>query len=166
MATLLLLRHAQAQAAAKFDFDRELTPYGRSQCEVVAEHLLTHELLPDVVLCSAAARTKETWSLVLGMLKRTISGYAPVVRENEELYQATPKLVRSLIREQGAKAEVVLVVGHEPIMSMTAGAMADETSDRIAALSVQTGMPTAGVAVINLASWADSTGTLTDLLRS
>src|SRR5690625_4581183 len=64
MPTLVLLRHAKAEAAGPSDFERKLSAPGRSQARRVAAHLVAAGLAPDVVLCSAALRARQTWEQV------------------------------------------------------------------------------------------------------
>lgn len=164
MPTLILLRHAKAEPAGPTDFQRPLALRGREQLPTVAGHLTKQGLTPDLVLCSAALRTRQTWAglaAALGGASDTDVSYL------EDLYSATPEVVRTAVREHAsAGTAVVLVVGHEPIMSMTAAQYADADSDQNAEFSVQMGMPTASMAVIDLPDWESPKGTLRALLRS
>lgn len=162
MATLVLLRHAKAEPGGPSDFDRELAPRGREQAARVASHLAEAGLVPAAVVCSAATRTRQTWAHVAAGLP---GGSGIPVEYLRELYSATPDLVRETVAAHGPSAGVLLVVGHEPIMSMTAGAYADADSERAAALTVQAGLPTASMAVIDLPTWQASSGTLREVIR-
>jgi len=171
MPTLVLLRHAKAEAAGPSDFERKLSAPGRSQARRVAAHLVAAGLAPDVVLCSAALRARQTWEQVAaGLTERGHPG-EPVVHVAEELYSARPQTVADLVAAHAA-GEVTLVVGHEPIMSMTAAALAGPESDEVALMSAQVGIPTATAAVLEAGAWADfhlsgaSVVRLRDLLRT
>lgn len=61
MPTLILLRHAKAEAHNLEDFQRSLALRGRRQAIAVGEALTEEGLVPDLALVSAAARTKQTW---------------------------------------------------------------------------------------------------------
>lgn len=163
MATLILLRHAKAESSGPTDFERPLAARGHEQTRAVAQNLLTHGLAPEVVLCSAALRTRQTWADVAAGLGEE---QAATVHYLEELYSARPKVVRSLVREYSGQAQTVLVVGHEPIMSMTATDFAGADSDRTAMFSVQSGMSTASMAVLDLTDFASRRGTLRPILRA
>lgn len=183
MPTLILLRHAKAEASgvgsAGTDIERELAQRGREQARAAAQLLVDHGLVPDIVLCSAAVRTRQTWEGISAELPGKEAGpgrpWAPPggVYALEELYAARPSVVHELVRDHGvaasdglAPAGTMLVVGHEPIMSMTASQYADATSDRAAMFSVQAGMSTASMAVIDLAGWEARSGRLRALIRT
>jgi|SRR5690625_252931 len=158
MPTLLLLRHAQAGEQAPTDAQRPLTSWGREQARQVAIGLANRELIPDVVLCSSAERTWQTWQTIEQELP-----LQPEVKVLTDLYQATPETVYQYVSQQ--HANVVLVVGHEPIMSTTAAMYAAEESDPAAVLSVGMGMPTANMAVIKLEDLTERAGVLTEVMR-
>jgi phosphohistidine phosphatase len=72
MKTLLLLRHAKSSWAKSSwgdsgaaDFDRSLNDRDRRAAPLIAGHLLESGLLPDLILCSASRRTRETMALML-----------------------------------------------------------------------------------------------------
>jgi len=173
MPTLVLLRHAKAEAAGPSDVERKLSASGRSQAKRVAARLVTEGLIPDVVLCSAALRAQQTWEQVAAGLTERGHGVEPVVHVTEELYSARPETVAGLVAVRSA-GEVTLVVGHEPIMSMTAAALAGPESDEVALMSAQVGIPTATAAVLEADAWAEfrpagagaSAVRLRDLLRT
>lgn len=162
MPTVLLLRHATAEPYASSDAARPLSPHGLRQASHVAQHLSTRELVPDVVLCSTALRTRQTWQTIEENLGPTAAAQCHM---RDDLYQASPDAVQSLVAQQ-SPAQVVLVVGHEPIMSMTAARYAGPQSDEVAVMTVSVGMPTAGLAIIEVESLASLTGTLVELVRS
>lgn len=161
MLTLLLLRHARAHASGPSDAERELTDQGLEQSRGVGKDLMERGLLPDLVLCSTAVRTRQTWHEIANQLQ----GHTPEVKFLEELYDASPRTVRRLLTEHAELGQTVLVVGHEPIMSMAAADYADAKSERGAMFSVQAGMSTASLAIIELPDLGAPKGTLTELLR-
>ncbi|HSS74001.1 MAG TPA: histidine phosphatase family protein, partial [Gaiellaceae bacterium] len=60
MRTLYLLRHAKSSwdDPSLPDDERPLAPRGRRDGKRIAEHLRRHEIEPELVLCSSAARTR------------------------------------------------------------------------------------------------------------
>ena len=68
MLTLSLLRHAKSNRDDPLveDFERPLAKRGAKAAPVVGAWLGSHELVPDVVLCSGAIRSRATLALVLG----------------------------------------------------------------------------------------------------
>jgi phosphohistidine phosphatase len=150
---LVLLRHAQAaHPDGARDVDRPLTDVGRRQCATVAEHLHEHGPLPQLVLCSAAARTRETWELVAAGLPDA----NPEVRHLDELYETRPTDLVALLAALPDDVTSVLVVGHEPVMSGTAAVLAGPGSDDAAVARVRVGVPTASLAFLDTSrAWAD-----------
>ena len=76
MKTLLLLRHAKSDWGnpSQGDFDRPLSARGREAAPLMGAYLAQQGLRPDLVLCSAAARARQTCDLVL----RALGGDIPV----------------------------------------------------------------------------------------
>lgn len=155
MATLMLLRHAKAEPGSATDEVRALTPSGREQARRVAEHVRSR--VPQLVLCSAAVRAQQTWQrLAWGLADHGIDTAGIELTVLESLYQASPHSVLAEVRAHGGDAGTVLVVGHEPVMSLTAVALAGEGSERASSHQVSAGLPTAGLALIETnGAWAD-----------
>ena len=66
MKTLYLLRHAKSSwdHPGLRDHQRPLSSRGRRAAPAMGEHMAAQEWVPDLVLCSDAVRTRETWALV------------------------------------------------------------------------------------------------------
>lgn len=145
---LVLLRHAKAERGASLaDIQRPLALAGRRQSGHVGSRLAAAGLLPDVVLCSSAVRTRQTWEL-----SRATLGAADVdVRFDDAVYHAGVSDLIDLLRGVSDHARTVLVVGHEPTMSQTAAALAGEESTPEAVARVRVGVPTATYSVLELA---------------
>ena len=118
MPRLLLFRHAKAENTPKggTDHDRALTKSGRKDSAAMGTGLAEHGPV-DLVLCSDAARAKETWEAA-----RDALGNAPEVRFLRAIYEADDYL--PILREEGGDAATVLLVGHNPVMHSTAVALA------------------------------------------
>ena len=63
MQRLILMRHGDAERphTGTADFDRALTPEGRSESRAVGRALAEAGYRPDLALVSSAARTLQTW---------------------------------------------------------------------------------------------------------
>ena len=139
MRELILLRHAHADPAlpGQPDIDRPLSAEGLAEAEAAGRWLRDRGLVPDCVLCSPARRTRETLEAVLGIV-----GYVDQ-RLEPAIYEATSGTLATLADEHCEVGRLMLV-GHNPGL------------ERLAALlhSGQTGeyrgMPTAGIAVLDL----------------
>jgi phosphohistidine phosphatase len=110
MNRLILLRHGKAEAdsASGDDFDRKLAARGAVESAQMAAHLADMGFLPDVVLVSAAARTRETWAACEPSFPGARARFAP------ELYHADSIGVRREAERAGDGVGTVMVVGHNP----------------------------------------------------
>ncbi|MDR1152617.1 MAG: histidine phosphatase family protein, partial [Bifidobacteriaceae bacterium] len=79
---LVLLRHARASTSEWSDAARHLSPEGRIQAEVTGRRLARDGIVPEVVLCSSSARTRQTWEAIARDL-----GGDPEVRYSDDLYR-------------------------------------------------------------------------------
>ncbi|MFC7730956.1 histidine phosphatase family protein [Actinomadura keratinilytica] len=105
MPTLLVLRHAKAAPGGGTpDIERSLTERGRRDAEAAGEWLRGRGLTPDLVLCSTAARTRET-------LER-LAVPAPV-RYESQIYANDADALLTLVRETD-DVRTLLLVGHNP----------------------------------------------------
>jgi phosphohistidine phosphatase len=139
--TLLLLRHAKSDHPERVaDHDRPLAPRGVREAGLAGDWLRAHAPAVDAVLCSTAARTRET-------LARTRID-APV-EFSDRLYDATPGAIVEEINNVDPDVETLLVIGHEPAMSQLAlGLATDDGSNPTAAEGISTKFPTSAIAVL------------------
>ncbi len=111
--TLLVLRHAKAvHVEGIADLDRGLTGRGRRDAAAVGGWLRESGLLPDRVLCSSSARTRQTWQEVSAAIGPR-AGRA-VVSFESRLYDAGVGRLLEAIREVDGAPRTVLLVGHNP----------------------------------------------------
>jgi phosphohistidine phosphatase len=117
--TLVLLRHAKAEAPNdELDFDRRLTVRGKNDADAAGSWLADQHLHPDLVFCSPAARTRETWQGVsIALAQAQKGGVSPEVRYEKGLYFGGRTEVFDLLRTVPDTVHTVLVVGHNPTMS-------------------------------------------------
>lgn len=163
MRTLMLLRHAKAEGFGPSDHERPLAPRGLAQSRGVGDYLIEKDLVPDLVLCSTALRTRQTWAEAAAALGDAATDNVDFVGS---LYDASPRIVRDLVAMTDPAHRRVLVIGHEPIMSMTATAYAREGSESAMLFTVKAGLPTAALAHISLEDWGDSWGELRAVVRA
>lgn len=116
MATLLLLRHAQA-ATVSIDGDsaRPLNDRGRRDAETLGAWLRAADLRPDDVYCSPACRARETWQCVATRLAVT-----PRVAVESLIYDAGADAMLSLIASSPPDSDCVMLIGHNPTLHQVA----------------------------------------------
>jgi len=151
MRRLMLLRHAKTERAQPGEPDRGrvLTTRGRADAPIIGAYMARHGLVPDFALVSPAARTQETWKLMLPCFGKT-----PKSASEERIYNATAEQLMALIAETDA-AHALLVVGHNPGMHDLAVRLI-ASGDVEARERVSEKLPTSGLIVIDLAfdDWA------------
>jgi phosphohistidine phosphatase len=111
MLTLSLLRHAKSSWADSRlkDIDRPLNERGEKDAPRMGGHLARQGLVPDLVLCSPAVRTRQTLALVLPHLKPS-----PEIVYDDALYPGTPPAILKRLRNVAAEVRHAMIVGHNP----------------------------------------------------
>lgn len=144
-ARIYLLRHAHSGWAmpGERDFDRTLDERGVLEAKRIGLAMSANGFQPDQILCSKAARCRETLSIIQKYLKDDCS-----VTAFDRLYSKGHDAYIDLIAGQN-DANSVLVIGHNPMMEDTVHSLICKTpkSDHTAYV---TGFPTAGLAIIDL----------------
>jgi phosphohistidine phosphatase len=114
MKTLLLLRHAKPEdlAPGSSDCDRKLTDAGREQARALGRWLRQKQLNPDLVLCSPAARARETAELVISSAQQSCA-----VNYDPAIYEFAAETLLQLVSQIDNGASVVLLVGHNPAIA-------------------------------------------------
>jgi phosphohistidine phosphatase len=146
--TLILLRHAKAETPGDLpDYDRALTDRGNADADAAGAWLVDEKIHPDLVICSAAKRTRQTWqSAAVALAQGEPSRPAPEVHYEDSLYLGGRTEVLDLLRAVPDTIRTVLVVGHNPTVSeVSALMMPDEqftgvvVEMRTSGLAVHTG---------------------------
>ncbi|MDQ2095732.1 SixA phosphatase family protein [Rhodalgimonas zhirmunskyi] len=109
---LILMRHAKSSwdNPLQSDHDRPLNPRGQASARALGDWLAGKGLIPDLVLCSTATRTRETLALL--NLPKGIE-----TRFLQHLYHAPARRMLDLLRREAggdAPAPCVLMVAHNP----------------------------------------------------
>jgi phosphohistidine phosphatase len=153
MLTLSLLRHAKSswRDPNLADFDRPLAERGSRAAPLMGKAMSEHGLVPDLVMCSPARRTRETLDLVLAQL-----GANTHVELEDALYHASPQTMLELAARVPPEVRHMLLVGHNPPLHDFAlkltGAGEKDLRETLAAK-----YPTAGLAVLTfpIAGWSE-----------
>lgn len=164
MRTLYLLRHAKSswEDPTLADHDRPLAPRGVRATPYVADHLRDAGIVPDVVLCSSARRTRQT----LDLLGDAIPSDADV-RVEEGLYHAPARALLERLRTLPDSTRQAMLIGHNPAMQQLAVLLAASGAHM---LRMRRKFPTAALAtlVASVDGWTDlaaGCATLTGFVR-
>lgn len=152
----MLLRHAKAAPPepGQGDAERPLTPRGRRDAAAVGTWVAEHVGRPDLVLCSPAVRTRQTWSCAASALAAAAA--APVltpgeVRLSPAVYEAWPDTLLELVRAVPDDRRTVVLVGHAPGVPALA-----ERLNRASGTGPVGDFPTSALAVLAVeGGWAD-----------
>ena len=108
--TLILFRHAKsAWPADTPDSRRPLAARGRRDAPAAGRWLREHVAPIDLVVCSTAVRTVQTWDLAAAELTPK-----PTVRHDERLYGASAEDLLAITQELPQQASTAVLVGHNP----------------------------------------------------
>ncbi|HWC62701.1 MAG TPA: histidine phosphatase family protein [Rhizomicrobium sp.] len=168
MKRLYLLRHAKAVPSEPSldDHARELTVRGMHDAGAMARYLRKNGFIPDLMLISTSARTRQTADLVL----REIGAKADY---RDALYLAEAGKILGMVQAVAQGVEGLMVVGHNPGLEELAGLLAREPvrrKERHRRDVLEEKFPTAALAVLDfdIAKWREiqpGTGKLTDFVR-
>lgn len=146
MKTLLLMRHAKSSWDEKDqdDYDRPLSKRGKKNAPHMGEMLKDEKIMPDVILASAAVRTRQTAELLMEELK-----YRGDICYLNSLYLAEVETYVKEVQRIPDEMNCAMIIGHNPglesLLQMTTGKVES--------------LPTAAVAYLKLpvVIWAEFT---------
>jgi phosphohistidine phosphatase len=137
---LSLVRHANAEQDGDVrDFERPLSRKGQNEALEMARRFQERGLVPDLILASAAVRTRETaetFARVLGVASR-------LLQADDSLYLADGDHILGAIRAIGPRVSHLMVIGHNPGISAVAISLAPE--------AVSNDLPTCGTLTMRVA---------------
>jgi phosphohistidine phosphatase len=147
---LVLLRHAKSSWDDVLpDVERPLASRGRRDAAAAGHWLAEHVGRPDLVLCSTAIRTRQTWARV-AEAEPDVLGTVPV-RFEDAIYQAWPDTLLDLVRQLPDGTGTAVLVGHAPGVPDLA-----ERLNRASGDGPVGDFPTSAVAVLNVTgAWAE-----------
>jgi phosphohistidine phosphatase len=152
---LVLVRHAKTGDGA-VDFDRSLTDRGERDALAIGQWLRRRGTTPDHVVVSPARRTRQTWERA----SLALPAVGPATFD-ARIYDNTVGALTAVLRETPPDAEVVVLVGHNPSITLTARSIDDGGGTEL-----DDGFSTSSVAVFALSvpfsDLAPGTATLVD----
>ncbi|MDF2254967.1 SixA phosphatase family protein [Streptantibioticus ferralitis] len=140
-----VLRHAKsAWPEGVDDRERPLAGRGRRDAPAAGRWLRTAGRLPDLVVCSPARRTRETWELVRGELAAE-----PSAVYDDRLYAAELPELLGVLRETPEEVRAVLLIAHQPgVQELTLALAGDAAGDSLDRAREK--FPTSAVAVLSV----------------
>jgi phosphohistidine phosphatase len=155
-ARLFVLRHGKSDwPAGVADHDRPLAKRGIRDSAAAGRWLAAQADVPDVVWCSTARRTRQTWQHLADELPEGGSGCD--VRFDDDVYAAAVEDLLDVLHRTPRGTARVLLVGHNPGVQDLTLLLAAGGSDDARALA-ETKFPTSGLAVLDLGSPWDQLG--------
>lgn len=147
-----LLRHAKSSwdDPGLSDLQRPLAARGRRAASALRVHLEEEGILPDLILCSPATRTRQT----LDGISEAVEG-VPVQIE-EGIYFGGEMAVLGLLRSLPGSCRSVMVIGHNPTLEGLAVDLLDPDQDHHPSVErMRRKYPTAALATFETpADWA------------
>jgi phosphohistidine phosphatase SixA len=135
MRYLTIVRHAEALghgSAERSDFDRVLTPRGRSQCEELRTWATDARSLgaygPTTALVSGAARTRETYAVAFAGTSFVTSLQTTDALYNGKRHVRAEDVLRELSNVD-VSGDSLLVVAHNPTVLEVVVSLADAVPD-------------------------------------
>lgn len=109
---LVMIRHAKSSWAnpLQSDFERPLNDRGKKEAPEMAHKLKQAGIMPDLVICSTAKRTRQTAKRICEVLGYELAK----VRWEEKLYHCIPSVFEELLYEVGEKVKTVFIIAHNP----------------------------------------------------
>ncbi|HUZ29139.1 MAG TPA: histidine phosphatase family protein [Solirubrobacteraceae bacterium] len=146
---LYLLRHAKSSwdDPGIEDHERPLAPRGRRAARVLADHVHSAGIMPELVLCSSARRTRET-----------LEGVDPPGQWQieSELYAASPGTVLARLQSLPDDVRSAMVVGHNPTMQVLVLRLAAAAASEADLEEVQRKFPTGALATLTFeGGWSE-----------
>jgi len=153
--TLLVLRHAKTEDTrpGSKDGQRRLTPDGERHALEVGDYLRAQGITVDTVLCSSAARARQT----LELLKLDDKPSSDRVEVADRFYNAGTNTLINAVRELPDDCRVALLVGHAPGAPGVVYELTDPTtSAQEAVTAIQGRFPAAALAQLEFnGDWSE-----------
>ncbi|RNI21282.1 SixA phosphatase family protein [Flexivirga caeni] len=143
---LVLLRHAKAaDPSSATDHERPLTERGRADARTMGHWLKRQGVRVDLVLCSTAVRTRETWAELVES-----SGLGALVDHDPRIYNASVERLLGVVAQDGHSARSIALVGHAPGVPGLAATLTGGDA------ALDDGFPTCTAAIIEVdVPWKD-----------
>ncbi len=110
--TLVMIRHAKSSWAnpLQSDFDRPLNERGKKEAPEMGEKLKALNIVPDLIICSKAKRTRQTAKKIASALGYNLDN---VIWE-EKLYHCIPSVFEEILYEVKDDVKTLFIIAHNP----------------------------------------------------
>jgi phosphohistidine phosphatase len=143
--TIVLLRHAKSAWGLDVpDHERPLSKRGARDSRAVADHLIDHRLIPELVWCSSARRARQTWDLIESSGVRSGD-----VAYDDHLYEAVAHELVKVLRKTPDEVGTVLMIGHSPGIPDLVERLAPRDGHQELWIRMDTKYPTSGLATLS-----------------
>ena len=150
---LIIMRHAEADWGLD-DFNRPLTKHGHAQAPQVGRWLADNGHIPEMIISSAALRTRQTTTWV----SEALGEKAPTASLDERLYNAPSSALLSTVHRAPQGVQALMLVAHLPGVQDAALELARPDSDYEALMDASHGFSPSSVAVFDVfGDWSELT---------
>ncbi|HRI80721.1 MAG TPA: histidine phosphatase family protein [Cyclobacteriaceae bacterium] len=124
---LIVVRHAQSagKQSGQRDYDRVLTPVGKKNSHELGEKIKKSSFQVDFILASAAVRAAQT----VEHINKVLALPDEKIQFNTPLYEALIPGWIEIILELPDRFNTLMLVGHNPGISMLASALTGQNID-------------------------------------
>lgn len=124
MKKVILMRHAKSSWKKRglSDHSRPLNKRGNKAALLMGEFINSINLIPDLVVCSTAMRTKKTIQLIDSKINKNIK-----IVYDERIYYTDEEGVLDIIKKQEDDITSIMIVGHNPTMEFLTEELIDST---------------------------------------
>jgi len=91
------------------DFERPLNRRGKRAAETIGQYFKTSAIVPELILCSPAERTRQTVELLLKNAR-----WSTEVRYDQRIYEASAERLVEVVSQIDNDRKVAMLVGHNP----------------------------------------------------
>lgn len=142
---LIIMRHAEADWGLD-DFNRPLTKCGHGQAPEAGRWLLENGYIPEMLVSSAALRTRQTTAWI----SEGLGEKAPTASLDERLYNAPSSQLMTAVNVAPSTVQSLMLVAHWPGVQDLCMNLASPDSDYDALMDLSYGFEPGSVAVFEV----------------